>query len=65
MDIINELVRRRAVCEQEITEQNQKIREYERAYESLRQFDGAVNTAQNNFQNVNTDKLITHLSFHL
>lgn len=57
MDIINELVRRRTICEQEIGEQNQKIREYEKAYESLRQFDGAVNTAQNNFQNVNTVKL--------
>lgn len=57
MDVVNELVRRRAVCEQEITEQNRRMREYEKAYESLRQFDGAVNTAQNNFHSVNNVKL--------
>ena len=57
MDIVNDLIRQRAACEQEIAEQNQKIREYERAYESLRRFDGAVGTTQNNFQNINTVKL--------
>ena len=54
MDIVNDLIRRRAACEQEIAEQERKIQEYERAYESLR---GAVDTAQSNFHNVNTVKL--------
>ena len=54
MDIVNDLIRRRAACEQEIAEQDRKIQEYERAYESLRRFDGAVDTAQSNFHNVNT-----------
>ena len=49
MDIVNDLIRRRAACEQEIAEQERKIQEYERAYESLRRFDGAVDTAQSNF----------------
>lgn len=57
MDIVNDLIRRRAACEQEIAEQDRKIQEYERAYESLRRFDGAVDTAQSNFHNVNTVKL--------
>ena len=57
MDIVNDLIRRRAACEQEIAEQERKIQEYERAYESLRRFDGAVDTAQSNFHNVNTVKL--------
>lgn len=57
MDIVNDLIRRRAACEQEIAEQNRKIQEFERAYESLRRFDGAVGTAQSNFHNVNTVKL--------
>ena len=39
MDIVNDLIRRRAACEQEIAEQDRKIQEYERAYESLRRFD--------------------------
>ena len=42
MDIVNDLIRRRAACEQEIAEQDREIQEYERAYESLRRFDGAV-----------------------
>lgn len=57
MDIVNDLIRRRAACEQEIAEKDRKIQEYERAYESLRRFDGAVDTAQSNFHNVNTVKL--------
>ena len=57
MDIVNDLIRRRAACEQEIAEQDRKIQEYERVYESLRRFDGAVDTAQSNFHNVNTVKL--------
>ena len=56
MDIVNDLIKRRAACEQEIAEQERKIQEYERAYESLRRFDGAVDTAQSNFHNVNTVK---------
>ena len=34
--IIADLIRRRSACEQGITDQNQKIRRYEKAYESLK-----------------------------
>ncbi|MBM6804894.1 hypothetical protein H6B07_20215, partial [Mediterraneibacter glycyrrhizinilyticus] len=52
-------------CEQEIAEQDRKIQEYERAYESLRRFDGAVDTAQSNFHNVNTAKVLFQKVFFL
>lgn len=32
MDIVNDLIRRRAACEQEIAEQDRKIQEYEMPY---------------------------------
>ena len=55
--IISELIRQRSVCEQGITDQNQKIRRYEKAYESLRQFRGEECRAQDSFQRINSVKL--------
>lgn len=55
--IIAELIRQRSVCEQGITDQNQKIRRYEKAYESLRQFRGEECRAQDSFQRINSVKL--------
>lgn len=55
--IIADLIRRRSVCEQEIADQNQKIRRYEKAYESLRQFRGEESRARDSFQRINSVKL--------
>lgn len=55
--IIEDLIRRRSVCEQEIADQNQKIRRYEKAYESLRQFRGEESRARDSFQRINSVKL--------
>ena len=55
--IIADLIRRRSACEQGITDQNQKIRRYEKAYESLRQFRGEESRARDSFQRINSVKL--------
>ena len=58
MDIVNDLIRRRAACEQEIAEQDRKIQGIRKGRMSrCAGFDGAVDTAQSNFHNVNTVKL--------